>query len=90
MHKCLQEVEIFLVIKKGLSPSSLIIPFPTSLSPGSGSNCRAFRDLPRGMLSDPGMRGSGPSTAGVLLTWAMGISEVAATRGFCFHWELGL
>lgn len=33
MHKCLQEVEIFLVIKKGLSPSSLIIPFPTSLAP---------------------------------------------------------
>lgn len=93
-QRCLQDVETFLVIKKGLSPPSLIIPIPTPHpNPGfweSGSNCRAFKDLPRGMLSGPGMRGSRPSAARVMLTRAVGFSGVAATRGFCYHWELAL
>lgn len=41
---------------------TLLFNYPLPYSPGSwesGSNCRAFRDLPQGMLSDPKLGGPG-------------------------------
>lgn len=78
--------EIFLVMKEG--PVTLLLNYLHSYPPGSwesGSNCRALKDLPQGMLSDSTMRGTRPSRAGVMLTPAVGVVGEAATRRFCSH-----
>lgn len=100
--KCLQEEGDILGGEEG--PVTLLLNYPLPHPPGSwesGSNCRAFKDLPSEMLSDPGMRGTRPSNATVMLTWAVGVwrgcqpwgqgrgggggRKVGGGRWFCYY-----
>lgn len=63
-----------------------LINYPHPYPPGSwqsGSNCRVFKDLPQGMLSDPGMRRLQPFESCWLVLWVSCGS--GSTRVFCYH-----